>query len=63
MAVVMRNAKSEEKAQIEYEQRCRRKAEAFYDKAEKDFEEEDLSCETDLLVAQSDNNCKSSTQV
>lgn len=50
-STVFRNAKSEEKAQIEYEQRCRRKAEAFYDKAEEDFQEEDLSCETDLLAA------------
>ncbi|XP_011141415.2 breast cancer type 2 susceptibility protein homolog [Harpegnathos saltator] len=53
---VLRNAKSEEKAQTEYEQRCRHKAEAFYDKAEKDFQEEDLSCETDLLAGKSREN-------
>ncbi|XP_014484195.1 PREDICTED: breast cancer type 2 susceptibility protein homolog isoform X2 [Dinoponera quadriceps] len=59
---VVRNAKGEEKAQIEYEQRCRQKAEAFYDKAEKDFQEEDLSCETDLLTAGSGKDRESDTQ-
>ncbi|XP_032670254.1 breast cancer type 2 susceptibility protein homolog isoform X2 [Odontomachus brunneus] len=53
---VLRNAKSEEKAQTEYEQRCRRKAEAFYDKAEEDFQEEDL------LTARSGKDSESSAQ-
>lgn len=43
--------------QIEYEQQCRSKIEAFYAKAEKDFQ--DLSCGTDsmdMLAAQSSKN-------
>lgn len=50
MAVV-RNAKSEEKAQSRYEQQCWSKIEAFYANAE-DFREKGFSRETDGMAIQ-----------
>jgi len=44
-ALVMRNAKCEEKAQSKYDQQCWTNIEAFYAKAEKDFQEKDFFCE------------------
>ncbi|XP_071566622.1 uncharacterized protein [Temnothorax nylanderi] len=46
---IVRNAKSEEKAQSKYEQQCWAKIEAFNAKAE-DFQRKGLSCETDDMA-------------
>ncbi|KYM95863.1 PREDICTED: breast cancer type 2 susceptibility protein homolog [Cyphomyrmex costatus] len=48
---IVRNAKSEEKAQNKYEQQCWSKIESFYAEAE-DFQGKGLSCETNDLVIQ-----------
>ncbi|XP_036144157.1 breast cancer type 2 susceptibility protein isoform X2 [Monomorium pharaonis] len=48
---IVRNAKSEEKAQSKYEQQCWAKIETFYAKAE-DFQGKGLSCETDDMAIQ-----------
>ncbi|XP_011635165.1 breast cancer type 2 susceptibility protein homolog [Pogonomyrmex barbatus] len=48
---IVRNAKSEEKAQGKYEQQCWSKIEAFYANAE-DFRRKGLSCETDDMAIQ-----------
>lgn len=56
----MRNAKCEEKARSKYEQQCWSNIEAFYAKAEKDFQGKDFSCEDDVELSQ---DCKTSSAV
>ncbi|XP_018309744.1 uncharacterized protein [Mycetomoellerius zeteki] len=48
---IVRNAKSEEKAQNKYEQQCWSKIESFYAQAE-DFQGKGLSCETNDMAIQ-----------
>ena len=60
---VVRNAKSEEKAQNKYEQQCWSKIESFYAQAE-DFQGKGLSGETDDMAIQLSEDYESlSTEV